>query len=970
MKNGRTIVISIILSVFGGMIAGCGSSTGGGSSGDVTITGTVSRPESAASLTASGLMILKGKHKRVDALVSDGIATLIAENGSVLGTDTIKPDGTYTLKADASDLQGKTAFVKVTEEDGESSENPIHATVPIAGDATAVTADVNSTSDFSTALVLAVMDEKTGTTHTIGDDLSDAVAKVDPDAVKNMTESVLGDSDISGESSLDTTDTALEAALEAHQEILASPPGDSETPPVDVLRDALMGDAAAVSEAASAAPTTGGGITTDATLFSACKEFSSTILTAYADKEDTNATEAYTEIRAAADSADDYRAYAGLMADTAPADLTGLDPKAFRFCGREMADMGTDPFASDTKPRQTVIEQIKAGGCDDADTAKFVMGAMGGCLPAASADGTFDFSSFVPTTCALAAMNLGYDLKNKISAADWSKYRPSDIATSFAPKLRDPNAQQTCATTGTSGCGDLTSNFFNNFTPGGTPPVLTGTIPQPPGGDCATSGVSCAPGTTCTTQSSGAKICAGTSGKLGQSCTTGADCDSVTVCSRTGTCILQAGAPTGAPVIGTTGGNATVGGTETGAPPPPPTSGTTGGLCSANSCATGSTCSGGICTPSTVLVGAGASCTSNSQCTGGSCSGGVCQAATGTGAPAANGSACTTNTQCASSNCAGGVCQAVATPTAPAGGSTACTSACAGGTACTSDSICATGFCGDRTSSTASGTCQVPGSTVGGKYCRNTGDCGASLTCSSNLCAAGSGGSCTDNSSCASGSFCGGSPGARQCKVNGSGSTGDICTASTQCSSSNCPSGTCAAALAANGASCTADSGCSSGYCGGTSGNRTCKASGAVGDVCSANAQCSSSLCSGGACLALLPSTASWTTPAVTCGNVSTVSGSNSITISNQTGTSFTVTESGSTGTGTRTGNSCSFTMTGPNTSAGDCTYSPSETQACTVSPFAGGAYTLTYTRVSGDCTMLLGGNSCTATGTGTLTNP
>jgi len=391
------------------------------------------------------------------------------------------------------------------------------------------------------------------------------------------------------------------------------------------------------------------------------------------------------------------------------------------------------------------------GACDDEHEAKFSMGALGGSIPAPSG-GTYDFSNFVPGTVAQAAVNIGLDLKNKV--ANPGAYDVGTLATTLSSQLRNYATLQSCALSGTAGCGTLVTNLVNN----GHSADLSGvTIGKPPGASCATG--SCVTGSFCKAQSDGSLLCVAVSDKLGVSCSSSTDCDAATFCSYSGFCVLQAGSPTGMTYYSS--------GTSTGTLDAAtyPSSGQSGGTCTSDSgCATGSTCSGGVCVASTVI--------------------------TWTGGTLSTGAVCDNNLQCVSGNCSSGTCQSSNNYVSEGGstGTSSCTSSCPLGTHCTSDSLCASGYCGYRTSGTASGSCRVIGVGESGVYCGAASHCQSGLTCTANICQSSApppsgfanGMACSADSQCIS-TYCGGVPSARVCKYSSSGHAGEVCTFNSQC---------------------------------------------------------------------------------------------------------------------------------------------------------------------------------------------
>lgn len=749
-------LLLIVLTLVGGCLGGDANR---GASGTVAISGTVELPTLAlggassedAGLKMAATVLHKGP-KWQEAPVTNGSVELVTSSGVTLGSSIVLSDGSYQVDASGSEVHGETVFVVYTPADG-SSSTTLHAYDEIPEDATAVTIPCNSETDVSTATLLVTVEAATGESNlTVGSDLTAGLAMVDPDATKHLTEEVIGDTSIADETTIAKTDTALEGILEAHQAMIASEES-TEQPPMEMLMAALQGDTSAISTYTSEAPTVGGGIATDATLFSTANTFGTTIYSAYTNIADTETKEAIEAIKTSVSAAGDYKAFSGPVAETDPGELPDYAPAAFRHCCRQIPQLGVvDTVVSDTKPLQAIVEQIKLGACDNTTEARFAMAAFGGSLPECSADGICDFSKFTPKMVALAAATLGLDLKNKI--ADPSQYNIKDLAATFAPKLRDADVIQTCALSGTAGCGDLVTTAINRP---GVP--FTGDIGKPPGASCATA--ACATGSSCTATASG-RQCQAVSNKLGQKCNFQPDCDDATFCGAGGICSLKAGAPTGFGVIGTSGQRTEVGG-DGGAPVPPPTA-TAGGLCTVGSCVGGLTCSAGVCIGSSVTAGTPAGTKTVGQ-------------------------ACDNHAQCATANCVGGMCT---DPTAGVSstGTITCTSNCDNGSNCTRDSACASGYCGFRATSTPTGQCRAIATGEAGQYCGQSLHCLGSLTCTSSQCQGSSpppgstlvpnGTVCSLDNQCQS-NYCGGPPSSRVCRFTGQGALGDVCSITGNC---------------------------------------------------------------------------------------------------------------------------------------------------------------------------------------------
>lgn len=162
----------------------------------------------------------------------------------------------------------------------------------------------------------------------------------------------------------------------------------------------------------------------------------------------------------------------------------------------------------------------------------------------------------------------------------------------------------------------------------------------------------------------------------------------------------------------------------------------------AGTCPSGTTLSGGSCitlTAITNLGGLGATCAQHSECQSSYCGGTT--AARQCKTSGANGDVCTASTQCSSSNCSSGTCGV------------------ANGASCTTNAQCSSGSC-------------------------NSGTCGAPLAVNGAI--------CTADSGCSSG-YCGGTSASRICKTANNGSFGDFCSGANQCGSAlACFTNTCA----------------------------------------------------------------------------------------------------------------------------------------------------------------------------------
>lgn len=112
---------------------------------------------------------------------------------------------------------------------------------------------------------------------TTGNEASQSISNLVVDSTRAVE---LEDTDISTETSIETTDTALEAVYEAYQSYLNS--GEKKNP-VDLLKDCLNGDAQAQTALTEVVPTVGGGISVDAMAFSTAATAADVIFEAYAD---------------------------------------------------------------------------------------------------------------------------------------------------------------------------------------------------------------------------------------------------------------------------------------------------------------------------------------------------------------------------------------------------------------------------------------------------------------------------------------------------------------------------------------------------------------------------------------------------------------------------------------------------------------------------------------------------------------
>lgn len=847
-----------------GCLGGSGATRGATS---VTLSGTVSTlglggaTSEDAGLSVQG-MVLNRQSKFVEKPATGGTVTLMNSEGKTLDIVTVQSDGTYTTSLPASQVQGET-LVLVYENDQKKSEPEIHSYDVIPSTATSATINCNTETDFSTAVLLAVAENETGKSYEVGGDLTGALEVVVPDAIKQSVEAVIGDTTITSNTTIDTANVGIEAAYQAHQQYIAeggtpSITAEPPTPPVEVLKDAIQGESSAISAISAEVLTVGGGIPVDTNVFGTTLRVTDTIYEAYAKKSDAAVVADWETIKGSLGTVG-LKAYIGPIVEVKPEDLANqlIKPTDLRQCAKYITAMDSSvakAFGDNSKAREAIVEQIKIGACDDPDEAKFVMGALGGAIPAPAADGTYDFSSFVPTTVAQASHVIGLDLKNKIDPSQYATYGVADLAKSCAPQMRDSNVVQTCALTGTAGCANLISGIIN-YAPGTILGTDLVTIPKPPGADC-TSG-SCTTGTQCTTQSSGSRTCAALSEKLGRACSTNSDCDvGITFCNLAKICMLTAGATTGMGSIATGGEHQSFGGG--GAAPTVASSGSAGGSCSSGACEAGSSCQAGVCvsTTVTILSGPGFSCSSSATCgTGLTCTNGTCQGSdAGGGGLKALAEVCASNTQCGSNCCSGGLC---ATSASCGGGGLkglgeACTENTACGSACCSGGICSTSASCSGSGSSLKGLgdgCVT--NTECGSACCSAALCSTSTACATSCtsnCSAGT--RCTSDATCASG-YCGlrslsTSPGT--CAGAGSGATGEYCGSSGHCSSGlTCTGNICTAgglSCSAVGLTCTSDANCCSTYCGGGTATRACKNVGAgiAGDVCSTPGQCMSGL--------------------------------------------------------------------------------------------------------------------------------
>jgi MYXO-CTERM domain-containing protein len=259
----------------------------------------------------------------------------------------------------------------------------------------------------------------------------------------------------------------------------------------------------------------------------------------------------------------------------------------------------------------------------------------------------------------------------------------------------------------------------------------------------------------------------------------------------------------------------------------------TGSDCTTTGCPTGQECMGGTCV---AMMGDGSVCSPCSS--GGDCSGGVClRYPDGAGYCGRN---CTSSAECGSDTCVnisgiGGQCVRLA------GGSPSCSS---GPSGCTSDAQCpSTERC-----NTSTGSCE-PRPTTGGELgapCGAGDECRSGL-CFAGACSQSC--DWLTTTSCPSGWYCSGeatgscTAGTGVCVAGsaGAGALGAACGAATDCQSLYCASGVCSTPCIPGGtASCAEGFAC---QVGAAAGCGSCQQSGSMGDPCETSEECTTRLC-------------------------------------------------------------------------------------------------------------------------------
>lgn len=256
--------------------------------------------------------------------------------------------------------------------------------------------------------------------------------------------------------------------------------------------------------------------------------------------------------------------------------------------------------------------------------------------------------------------------------------------------------------------------------------------------------------------------------------------------------------------------------------------------CTTTGCPAGQTCEGGVCVTAMGDGSVCSPCMRGSDCSGG----GVClRYPDGAGYC---GRACSSSSECGGDQCVnisgvGGQCVRVS------GGTPSCAS---GPSGCTSDSQCsATERC-----NTATRACEPRSSSGGdiGAACGAGSECRSGL-CFAGRCSQSC--DWLAPSSCPSGYYCSGeatgacTAGGGVCVAGsaGGGANGAACSAATDCASLYCASGVCTTPCIPGGTS-----GCAEGYScqvGAAAGCGSCQRSGSLGDPCDTSDECTSRLC-------------------------------------------------------------------------------------------------------------------------------